>query len=679
MKSSIENDDLLEKAMCIKSKYLKAIELTNKSMKRLEEVLKSSSVCDDDEAKKLLKLAKISYKTELENAEKLKAEFNEIMDVLMKGTSVSGSSSSDSSSSEDCDVIIKRLIEVKSCRSIKVTESSNNCNAKQSDNSRCTRKTSCEEVSVQLFKMVSCILSEQPTCSLKKKKSSKSLICLEKDFVERLKTIADRLSKLLEDLPIESIANTINLLQEYLNKPQEGKPVMVSVSQQYEPEKCEPKKCEPEKFKLEKLIPEKIKIEKFIPEKCKSEKFITEKIKLENFIPEKCIPEKCEPKKCIPEKCEPQKCEPQKFKPEKCIPDKFEVKKCKSIVKKTTSKVISCPSLCKSVAIRDIYKSEELKNGCNNFTIDEEFSSDIDDYCFEEERCTNTGNTKSNCKSPRKESCKKKNKKLCREMCQIQCTLPPSSRNLRKKNPHRNDLIATLEKSLRDRPNQCTKDIIERAYTCESESNFDPCNLYPIEEPIVVPMYEYKNRKEHKKCLYAQDCPDDGTKRARCFLSPCQTRNDFRDVIGVEQLKILHPLLMEFEKCETRLTPRQLCSAVRKCKTHKKFTKDDARNLIDAWQVRSLMSSASSEKIKIDEYLYSIQHTTNYLNVFMNDKRLEQTLKLWESDPRAHETMCKIKFRKPRSVWAYPTKIGKDKVVVKAKVKSRFSSKCSKC
>jgi len=607
--SSTENDDLLETAYRTKSMYLKAIELTNKSMRRLEEILRSSSACDDSEANELLEQAKRRYTTELENAKKLKEEFNEIMEVIMKGTGESSSCES-TSSSEDCDVIIKELITVRS--TVKVTESSKNCNkvfSKLPMSDQCTQKTSCEEVSLHLFKMVSRILSKQSVCTLKSDKSSSinDDICLDKNFVEKLKGIAVRLSELLEEIPVDRIANTINVLQEYLNRPKREQLCMVSVSQQYETEKCE--------------------VERNSEETCKEEKYEEEK-------------------------CNKEKPEPENFKQDSC-----KVRKCTSIVRKTVSKVISCPS------IRNIYRSEEVENNCDDFQIDPE------DSWFEEAK-----NTRRRCKPPKTRSCRKRNKKLCREMCEVQCQLPPARKNPSNKKTYRNDLVTCLEKSLRERPEKCLREVVERAYTCDDDREDDPSNLYPPEEPIVVPMYEYKG-KEHKKCLYAREA-EDGTKRARCFSAPCETRRDFREVVGVEQLKILHPLLCELERCESRVSPKRVVAAVRKCKMRGKFTIEDAMNLTDAWQVRSLMASSSGEKIKIDEFVYSIQHTANYLNVFMSEKRLGQTLKLWRTDPRAHETMCKIKFKKPRSVWAYPTKIGREKTEVKAKVKTRFSSKC---
>ena len=592
--SSAENDDLLERANRTKSMYLKAIELTNKSMRRLEEILQSSSACGDEEAKELLEQAKRQYATDLENAKKLKEEFSEIMDVIMKGTSESSSCGS-SSSSEDCDVIIKELITVRS--TVKVTESSTNCNqvfSKMPNSNQCTETVSCEEVSLHLFKMVSRILSKQSSCTLKNDESSSTddITCSDKDFVEKLKAIAVRLSELLEEIPVDRIANTINVLQEYLNKP---KLCMVSVSQQYETEKCE--------------------VEAHREETCQEE------LELENFKQDDC-----------------------------------EARKSTSILSKTVR--IPCPSLSKSGAIRNIYRSEEVKNNCDDLQVDQK------DSWFEEERCAK--NTRDKCT---------KRNKLCREMCEVQCQLPPATRkNPSKKNTYRNDLITNLEKSLRERPEKCARDVINRAYTYESENEDDPLNLYPPKEPIVVPMYEYKYAaKQHKKCLYAQEA-EDGTKRARCFSAPCVTRRDFREVVGVEQLKILHPLLCDLERCESSVSPKRIVEAARKCKMHGKLTIKDATNLIDAWQVRSSEAPSSGEKIKIDEFVYSIQHTANYLNVFTSGKRLGQTLKLWQTDPRAHDTMCKIKFKKPRSVWAYPTKVGK-KIEVKAKVKTRFSTK----
>jgi len=118
-------------------------------------------------------------------------------------------------------------------------------------------------------------------------------------------------------------------------------------------------------------------------------------------------------------------------------------------------------------------------------------------------------------------------------------------------------------------------------------------------------------------CLRTNKPPINGNRGTQKYSPANEGRRDFREVIGMDQLKILLPLLAELGQAQKkRLKELELYKAVKECgiADENDFTLQQARMLCIEWkQIR---------KIEIDEFVFAIKFPSRYLEIISSNDLL---------------------------------------------------------
>lgn len=285
---------------------------------------------------------------------------------------------------------------------------------------------------------------------------------------------------------------------------------------------------------------------------------------------------------------------------------------------------------------------------------------EVDQLCQEEPQVT-----------WRKKRRKKKKCKdgMCFPFCKTMC-VPVRRKNFYGR--YKNELARVLDQSLDS--NIRSHKVNSKLYTCKPKKKKRRCSsrLYEEDEPINIPVnVSNPFRQQQKKCLYTGDYRLDGSRYASCYASACEERQNIYEILRVDQLKVLFPVLSRLEKCgvERIIRPLQLYRAVQDSCVRKDFTMDMALKLTREWNNRG--------GINIDEAIFAIFHTKLYLLLIRqgDERRLKATILRWSKNPNkfAEDEKCNLQFRTPRSLLCAP---GQPTCRKKPKKKKQRSTEC---
>lgn len=115
-------------------------------------------------------------------------------------------------------------------------------------------------------------------------------------------------------------------------------------------------------------------------------------------------------------------------------------------------------------------------------------------------------------------------------------------------------------------------------------------------------------------------------RRMQCFAPVCDARKDFREVVGIHQMKALFPILARI-KLKKTVSPKELHAAVKEHETPLfGFTLKKAEKLLKLWKT-------GSKEVHVDEMLYAIHNSTVYLRLMdeSNLTKIRQNIHKWES------------------------------------------------
>lgn len=239
---------------------------------------------------------------------------------------------------------------------------------------------------------------------------------------------------------------------------------------------------------------------------------------------------------------------------------------------------------------------------------------------------------------------------LCKPLCEITCKNPPKKRNKKECIQSREEMIKELTKTLLRGPPKVTHGLSQM-----QAGDFKKRRKQRLEvaEPIVMATRENTNKRKQKKCLYATEPKEDKNLRAQCFAPACDGRKDFREIVGLHQLKSLFPLLtrIQLNDPKKRVTAQELYTAVTlgEMKTAG-FTIETAASLCAEWQ-------KAGRRVNVDEVLFAISKHREYTKLVASGdmSALTQAVRRWErTNPDAIRKATNTNFVQPRSVHATP-------------------------
>jgi len=161
-----------------------------------------------------------------------------------------------------------------------------------------------------------------------------------------------------------------------------------------------------------------------------------------------------------------------------------------------------------------------------------------------------------------------------------------------------------------------------------------------------------KVQKQHV-CLRTNKPAVNGSRGTQKYSPANEGRRDFREVIGVDQLKILLPLLAELGHAQNkRLKELELYKAVKECgiADENDFTLKQARMLCIEWkQIR---------KIEIDEFVFAIKYPSRYLEILSSNDllTLEKEVKNFHTVKLSSDAKELSKMKK-RSLFDFPKQL----------------------
>lgn len=242
----------------------------------------------------------------------------------------------------------------------------------------------------------------------------------------------------------------------------------------------------------------------------------------------------------------------------------------------------------------------------------------------------------------------KKGNGLCYPFCEYTCQKPQKSKKKCKKN--RNQMIKELTRSMLMGP----KKIIPGSTQADAGGfKMRRKPKFEVPEPIMISNKGQDGNFGRKRCLYPNQPQENQSNPTLRFASNCDGRKDFREIVGMHQLKALFPLIERIGNGGKAkpVTPAELYEVVNACDIKPRdFNIKTATKLCNEW--------GKERQNTVDEILFAIRNPSIYLDMVSRGSlanELPSQIRNWENQNlKALKKTETTQFQTPRKVYDFP-------------------------